>query len=142
MTSVIAAPQSPDTPPVSDPAAGGTQSRLRILVIVQATLAAVSAIEASVFGLSGAAPPFPYLLTAAGAAITSLLAWRLRAPSIRVLTLTRRLQIGWLVFATVDLLLSIFLARRGLSIAAFATRFVMPVWIYRLARQEANDALA
>lgn len=133
------APVEPGPPPPrlgDDPHSAARRERLRILTIVQASIATTAVFEASVFGLLGGGPPIPLLLTIAGAALTWWLAHRLRNPSRRTFRLLRRVQIGWVFFGVVDLLLSLFLAQRGLSLAAGLTRFALPIWIYTLARRE------
>ncbi len=128
--------RSPSPRPGGDPVSAARRERLRILTIVQAALATTAAVEASVFGLLGGGPPVPLVLTLVGAALTWWLAARLRNPNRRTFRLLRRLQAGWLFLGTIDLLLSLFLARRGLSLAAGLTRFALPVWVYTLARRE------
>ncbi len=124
------------------PATEGRVERLRILVLVQAVIAGTSAVEATIFSTLGGGFPLPMFLTAAGTALTAWLAQRLRKPRRRTFRTIRRMQIGWLFFGVIDLALSLFLARRGLSLTAVLTRFVLPIWIYVLARKEYRRAVA
>lgn len=141
MTALTTTPEpiesgSPSPHPGHDANSAARREQLRILTIVQAAIATTAAFEASVFGLLGGGPPIPPLLTAAGAVLTWWLARRLRNPNRRTFRLLRRVEIGWLFFGVIDLLLSLFLARRGLGLAAGLTRFALPIWIYSLARRE------
>ena len=116
-----------------------TIQRLHLLGIVQTCIAIVATIEVAVFTGFGAAGPMPLALTLAGAAATGWLVRRLRRPDRQILVWLRRLQIGWIVLALIDLALSLFMVRKGLPLAAMVTRFVLPIWIRRLTRKALDD---
>ncbi len=120
----------------------GRVERLRILVLIQAVIAGTSAVEATIFSALGGGHPLPMFLTIGGTALTAWLAWRLRRPRRRTFRTVRRIQICWLLFGLIDLGLSLFLAQRGLSPVAVLTRFVLPIWIYVIARKESRRAMA
>ena len=107
---------------------------VRILVFVQVVIAIVTAIEALLVGtLMGA--PGPGVVTGAAALMTSVFYVGLRRRSPRSRKWLVRFQVGWIVFGTIDLLLAIFLARRGLELVPLLTRFVLPYAIFRILRK-------
>lgn len=107
---------------------------VRILVFVQVIVAAVTALEGLVVGAFMGAPG-PGLVTGVAAVLTAVLYTRLRRRSPRARRWLVRFQVGWMFFATIDLLLAVFLARRGLELVPILTRFVLPYAIFRILRK-------
>ena len=110
-------------------------------MVVQTSIVVTAAIEATIVG-AFTGMPVSALLGIIGASWTALITWRLRRPRPRTLKALRRVQVLWLTFAAIDLLLSVFLARRALPLAALGTRVALPIWIYTLARKESKNVVA
>lgn len=109
---------------------------VRILVLLQGGIAVVSTIEVLVVGAVLGAPLVQvFLLTGGGALLTLSLAAGLVRRSRRARRLVVVLEVLWLIAATIDLLLSVFMARRGLELVPILTRIALPYAIFRLLRR-------
>jgi len=107
-----------------------------LLLFVQGALALTLAVEAVGSAIIfGGASAISALLSVAGAVVTlslvSKLRWRRRSARRWVMSL----QVGWVVFALVDLGLALALAGRGLTPAGFLVRIVLPATIFWLLRR-------
>jgi len=107
---------------------------VRILVFMQVIVASVTAVEGLVVGAFMGAPG-PGLVTGVATVLTAVLYIGLRRRSPRARRWLVRFQVGWIAFATIDLLLAVFLARRGLELVPILTRFVLPYAIFRILRK-------
>ena len=107
---------------------------VRILVFLQVAIATVTAIEALLVGAFMGAPG-PGVVTGAAALTTGVFYVGLGRRSPRSRKWLVRFQVGWIFFGVVDLLLAIFLARRGLELVPILTRFVLPYAIFRILRK-------
>ena len=109
---------------------------LRILVLVQGAIAVVAAVQVLAVGAFLGAPLLVLILLGTGAAVLTL---ALGAAVVRRSRKARRilviLEVLWMIGAAVDLLLSLFLAKRGLGIVASLTRIVLPYAIFRTLRR-------
>ena len=112
---------------------------VRILVFVQLAIAIVTAIESMLFGaFSGSAGPALLTLGAAGLTTVFYIGLGRRSPRARRWLI--RFQVGWIAFASIDLLLAIFLAGRVLAPIPLLTRIVLPYAIFRMLRKPAVQA--
>jgi len=112
-----------------------------LLLFVQGALTVALAAEAvGAAIIFGGAPALGAILTVAGATLTLALVARL--PKRR--QSTRRwimgLQVGWIMFGVIDLLLALALAGRGLTPTGFLVRIVLPATIFWLLRRPAARA--
>ena len=109
---------------------------IRILVLIEAAIASVMAIEAlAAIAFSGPAAA-PLVVAAVLAAAATL--WLVRGigrRSKRARKVAIWLQVGILIVAALDLLLAILLAQRGLELVPTLTRVVLPVTVFRLLRK-------
>jgi len=109
---------------------------VRILLLLQGAIAVMSTLEALVVGAALGAFLGPIILLTAGAAVLTLMAARgVVRRSRRARTTAMWLEATVLVFAVVDLVLALFLARRGLELVPVFTRIVLPVTVIRLLRR-------
>ena len=107
---------------------------VRILVFVQAVIAIVTAIEALLVGtLMGS--PTPGVVTGIAVMLTIVFYVGLGRRLPRSRKWLVRFQVGWIIFGTIDLLLAVFLANRGLAMMPMLTRFVLPYAIFRILRK-------
>jgi hypothetical protein len=107
-----------------------------VLVFVQGMVALVATVEigivtAAMGGLTMAA----FVLTGLATVVTLVLPRGLRRRSRRARKTVVVLQSLWLVSAAIDLLLAIFLARRGLEPVPTITRIVIPIAVFRILRR-------
>lgn len=108
----------------------------RILVFVQGMVALVAAFEVGVVAAATGGLLLPaFLLTALGAIATLALASGIRRRRRRARTAVVTIQVFWLIGAGIDLLLAVFLARRGLEIVPLLTRIVLPIALFRILRR-------
>ncbi|MBT8217469.1 MAG: hypothetical protein HKN74_05260 [Acidimicrobiia bacterium] len=109
---------------------------VRVLLVVQGGIAVLSTIEVTVAGavLGPAIAPL-IILNLAAAALTLIAARGVVRRSARSRRLAIVLEWTVLVFATIDLLLAIFLAKRGLEPVPLITRVVVPYLVIRLLRR-------
>jgi hypothetical protein len=108
----------------------------RLLVFVQGMVGFVAAFEVGVVAVATGGLLLPaFLLTAVGAVATLALASGIRRRRRRARTAVVTLQVFWLIGAAIDLLLAVFLARRGLEIVPLLTRIVLPVALFRVLRR-------
>ena len=112
---------------------------VRILVFVQLAIAIVTSIESMVFGAFSGSPG-PALLTLVAAGLTTVFYIGLGRRSPRSRRWLIRFQVGWIAFASIDLLLAIFLAGRVLAPIPLLTRIVLPYAIFRMLRKPAVQA--
>ena len=107
-----------------------------LLLFVQGALAVTLAVEAvgSAIIFSGASA-ISALLSVAGAVVTLSLVSKLLRRRRSARRWVMALQIGWVVFALVDLGLALALAGRGLTPAGFLVRIVLPASIFWLLRR-------
>jgi len=112
-----------------------------VLLFVQGALAVTLAVEAVGSAvIFGGASAISALLTVAGAVVTLTLVSKLRRRRRFARRWVMSLQIGWVVFALVDLVLALALAGRGLTPAGFLVRIVLPAAIFWLLRRPAVRA--
>lgn len=107
---------------------------VRVLVFVQVVIALISAIEASIVGVFMGAPGVA-VVTGTAAILTAAFYVGLGRRSPRSRKWLIRFQVGWMAIATVDLLLAVFLAGRGLELVPLLTRIVLPYAIFRILRK-------
>lgn len=108
----------------------------RVLLIVQGAIALVATVEALIFGTAFGAPlSAAVVVTAGGAIMTLWLAAAVVRRSRRARKLALILQLGWLSFAAVDMLLAGFLTQRGLELVPVLTRIVLPLAIVVILRR-------
>ena len=108
---------------------------VRILVLVQGAVALVAALQVVVVGtLMGA--PLGILIVGgiAAATLALVLATGVTRRSRRARRTLLILEVMCLIAAAADLLLSLFLARRGLGLVPMMTRILLPYSIYRMLR--------
>jgi hypothetical protein len=109
---------------------------VRILLLVQGGIAVTSTIEVFLVGAFTGffiAPLMALTLTAAIVTLWASHGVRLRSRRARKVTFWAEGAI--VVFAIFDLLLAIFLARRGLALVPTVTRIVLPIAIMRTLRR-------
>ena len=120
----------------------GVLDIVRVLLLLQGAIAFVNAIEALVGSTAFGLPLSPaFLATASGALATLWLAARIGRRSRRVRKVVFIAQIVWMVFAAIDLLLSLFLTQTPLELVPLLTRVVLPAAILYLLRRPATRAL-
>lgn len=109
---------------------------VRTLLLIQGAIAVLSTIEVAIAGAAQGIGPGPIvLLTAGAAAVTLGLARQLGRRSRRGRKAAIWIELVVLLFATVDLLLAVALARRGLELVPVMTRIVLPTAVIRLLRR-------
>jgi hypothetical protein len=109
---------------------------VRILLLIQGGIAVTSTIEVFLVGAFTGFFIAPLMLLTLVAAVLTLWAARgVRLRSRRARKVTFWAQGTILAFAIIDLLLAIFLARRGLALVPTVTRIVLPVAIMRTLRR-------
>ncbi|GMQ98051.1 MAG: hypothetical protein BMS9Abin17_0556 [Acidimicrobiia bacterium] len=109
-----------------------------LLLFMQGALAVTLAVEAVGSAIIfGGASAISALLSIAGAVVTLMLVSKLRRRRRSARRWVMSLQIGWVVFALVDLGLALALAGRGLTPVGFLVRIVLPVSIFWLLRRPA-----
>ena len=109
---------------------------VRILLLIQGGIAVTSTIEVFLVGAFTGFFIAPLMLLTLTAAIVTLWASRgVRLRSRRARKVTFWAEGTILVFALIDLLLAIFLARRGLALVPTVTRIVLPIAIMRTLRR-------
>jgi len=113
-----------------------------LLLFMQGALAVTLAVEAVGSAIIfGGASAISALLSVAGAVVTLMLVSKLRRRRRYARRWVMSLQIGWVVFALVDLGLSLALAGRGLTPVGFLVRIVLPVSIFWLLRRPVARAM-
>ena len=109
---------------------------VHILLLIQGGIAVTSTIEVFLVGAFTGFLIAPLILLTLVAAIVTLGAARgVRLRSRRARRVTLWAEGTILVFALIDLLLAIFLARRGLALVPTVTRIVLPIAIMRTLRR-------
>lgn len=109
---------------------------IRILVLVQGAVALVAALEVTAVGMLMGAPLALLILAGIAAAMLTLaLVTGIARRSRRARRVLLILEVLWLIAAAVDLLLSLFLARRGFGLVPLMTRIALPYSIFRLLRR-------
>ena len=109
---------------------------IRILLLIQGGIAVTSTIEVFLVGAITGFFIAPLMVLTLVAAIVTLWASRgVRLRSRRARKVTFWAEGTILAFAVVDLLLAIFLARRGLALVPTVTRIVLPIAIMRTLRR-------
>ena len=114
---------------------------LRILLLVQGAIAFVATAEVLVVGIAtgGVLAPLA-VVNLIGAVVTLRMASQIGFGSRRTRKITVLLQVGWLLFAAIDLALALFITQRGLELVPLLTRVVLPLTIFRMLRtQRARD---
>ena len=112
----------------------------RVLVLVQASIAVVSLVEVLVVGTTGA-PLAPIILLNLIFAVGLLLLTRgVARRSRRARKVLLWVEVTVLVFAAVDLLLSLLLAHRPLELVPIITRIAIPYGVFRLLRKADSRA--
>jgi len=107
-----------------------------ILLFMQGALAVTLAVEAVGSAIVfGGASAISALLSVVGAVVTLMLVSKLRRGRRSARRWVMSLQVGWVVFALVDLGLALALAGRGLTPVGFLVRIVLPVSIFWLLRR-------
>ena len=109
---------------------------IQILVLIEAAIASVMAIEALAavaFGGPAAAPIVVAALVAAGATLWMVRGIGRRSKKARKMAIW--LQVGILVFAALDLVLAIIVAQRSLELVPLLTRVVLPVGVFTMLRK-------
>ena len=114
---------------------------IRILLLLQGAIAVVSTLEVSV--MTAVSGPLLFPLVAVNAFAAALSLW-LAAAIRRHSRLGRRLvmiiEVLVILIATIDLLLSIFIAQAPLELVPVLTRFFLPVAVIRLLRRRVVKA--
>lgn len=109
---------------------------IRILVLVEAGIATVMALEALAALAFGGPLAAPVVIAAGLAAFGMFLLVRgIGRRSKRARRVALWLQVGIVFVAFLDLLLAIFVAQRGLEMVPVLTRIVLPITIFRLLRK-------
>lgn len=130
-------PKTTATPAAA--ASAGLVSRVdvvRILLLVQGGIAVTSTLEVFLVGAFTGFFIAPLMLLTLLAAIVTLWASRgIRLRSRRARIVTLWIEGTILVFAVIDLLLAVFVARRGLALVPTVTRIVLPIAIMRTMRR-------
>lgn len=112
-----------------------------LLLFVQGALAVTLAVEAVGSAIIfGGASAISALLSVVGAALTLVLVSKLRRQRRSARRWVMFLQVGWTLFALVDLGLALAIAGRGLTPVGFLVRIVLPVSIFWLLRRPAVRA--
>ena len=120
----------------SEDTAQATVAVARVLLTVQGVIGLVATVEALIFGTAfGAVLSLAVVVTVGGAAMTLWLAAAVVRRSRRARKLALILQIGWLSFAAIDMLLAGFLTQRGLELVPVLTRVVLPLAIIVILRR-------
>jgi hypothetical protein len=123
-------------PPTAEAPPDSRVDVVRILLLIQGGIAVTSTIEVFLVGAFTGffiAPLFILTLIAAIVTLWASRGIRLRSRRARRVTLWAEGTI--LVFAVIDLLLAILLARRGLALVPTVTRLVLPITIIRTLRR-------
>ncbi len=106
-----------------------------VLLFVQGAITVALAAEAVGAAVAfGGAPAPGAILTVVGAVTTLVLARRIRGRRRSTRRWILAIEVGWIALATVDLLLAVFLADRGLTPVGFMVRMALPgsiVWLLR-----------
>ena len=109
---------------------------VRILLLIQGGIAALSTLEVSVAGVALGPAVAPLILLNLLAAVLVLTAARgVSRRSRRSRRLAITLEWVVLTFSLVDLLLAVFLAQRGLELVPLMTRVALPIAVIRLLRK-------
>lgn len=112
---------------------------LRLVLLIQAALLSVSAIEAAVFGAATGGLSAAAVLTAAAAVL--VFGARRRLERIRRLRWLIRLEYLLLAIGFIEFLLAVFLARRPLDAVAAMTQIFLPALVIVLARRQKEVSL-
>lgn len=123
-----------DTTTALTPTDPGRLHLARTLLLVQAGIIATSVVESVVVGAASPNLVSLALLNVVALAVTLLLRRGLGRGSERARRWVRRVELGWMVLAVVDLGLSLALAR-SVELVPIATRLVLPWAIRRLTRE-------
>lgn len=124
------------TSPPERPADDSLIEVARILVLVLGAIAAVSAVEVSVVGITGIFLVGPNIVLAAAWAVLLLLGARgIGRRSRRARKLAVIAMFGMVLWAALDLALALIVARRGLELVPILTRIAMPVAVWRILRR-------
>ncbi|MCH7584753.1 MAG: hypothetical protein IH941_06295 [Acidobacteria bacterium] len=108
---------------------------VRILVLIQAAIATVTLIEVGVWALSGAPLGPIVLLNLAFATGLLYLTAGIRKRSRRARKALLWIEVIVIVFASIDLILSLLLAQRPLELVPLMTRLALPFGVFRILRK-------
>lgn len=124
------------TPPATDAPVCTRVDVVRILLLIQGGIAVTSTLEVFIVGAFTGFFIAPLMLLTLVATIVTLWAARgVRLRSRRARRITFWAEGTILVFALIDLLLAILLARRGLALVPTVTRIVFPIAIMHTLRR-------
>lgn len=131
----VEAPATPASPP--PPPNAGHLRLVRALLLVQIGVIVTATFESLVVGVASPNLISLALLNGVFAVWTMFLMRGIGRTSARARKWTIRLQIGWIILATIDFLLAIFMADRGLEPVPVITRILIPGLIIHLLRRRA-----
>ena len=107
-----------------------------LLVLLQGGIAVVSTLEAGILGaVVGGGALVLTVINLVGAGVALIASWGIRRRSRVARKTVIWIQIGVLVVAGLELLLAIFLAKRGLELVPVLTRVALPIAVIRLLRR-------
>jgi hypothetical protein len=108
---------------------------VRILVLIQAAIATVTVIEVGIWAASGA-PLGPIVLLNLAFAVGLLyLTAGIHRRSRRARKTLLWIEVTVIVFAAIDMILSLLLAQRSLELVPLMTRFALPFAVFRILRK-------
>jgi uncharacterized membrane protein (DUF2068 family) len=108
---------------------------VRILVLIQAAIATVTVIEVGIWAASGSPLGPIVLLNLAFATGLLYLTAAIRRRSRRARKTLLWIEVTVIVFAVIDLILSLLLTQRPLELVPLMTRFVLPFAVFRILRK-------
>ena len=108
---------------------------VRILVLIQAAIATVTVIEVGVWAASGSPLGPIVLLNLAFATGLLYLTSGIRKRSCRARKTLLWIEVTVIVFAVIDLILSLLLAQRLLELVPLMTRLALPFAVFRMLRK-------
>lgn len=115
---------------------GSALEIVRILLLMQGAIFAMSSIESLFAVLMQGPMAAPIVILTVGTALTVLgLAWGVGRSSPGARKAVLWLEVSLLVWAAVDLTLAVVLAQRGLELVPTLTRIVLPIAVFRMLRR-------
>ncbi|MEE8498661.1 MAG: hypothetical protein V3S62_09005 [Acidimicrobiia bacterium] len=108
---------------------------VRILVLIQAAIATVTLIEVGVWAAFGSPLGPIVLLNLAFATGLLYLTSGIRKRSRRARKTLLWIEVTVIVFAVIDLIISLLLAQRPLELVPLMTRFALPFAVFRMLRK-------